>query len=270
MTKVDCKARRASVQDRKNVFIKRSLDAHKGFYTYDKVVYVRASEKVIITCPEHGDFEQLPINHVRGNGCAKCRSKLMGDLLRKSTKQFVLEATEKHNNFYSYKKTKYKTKSDKVVITCPVHGDFKQSASNHLMGRGCHSCGDAMQWDCSINGFKKLCDKNNSGKGLLYILQCSKGSEVFFKIGITSVGVKSRYYSKGAMPYNYTVSFLIEGSPYYIFSLEAQLHRILRKKEKRYTPKIPFGGYTECFTTIKPIERLLKRLTSTEQLQLIA
>ena len=28
--------------------------------------------KVIITCPEHGDFFQTPNNHLKGQGCPKC------------------------------------------------------------------------------------------------------------------------------------------------------------------------------------------------------
>ena len=30
-------------------------------------------KKVIITCPIHGDFEQLSYNHLQGKGCPKCR-----------------------------------------------------------------------------------------------------------------------------------------------------------------------------------------------------
>jgi len=57
-------------------------------------------------------------------------------------------------------------------------------------------------------------------------------------------------------------------SPSVIYDLEVKLHAFL--ENYRYKPVIKFKGYTECFTTIKPIERLLKRLSTTEQLQLLA
>ncbi len=30
---------------------------------------------LVITCPEHGDFEQLPMSHLAGKGCWKCRTR---------------------------------------------------------------------------------------------------------------------------------------------------------------------------------------------------
>jgi hypothetical protein len=33
-------------------------------YSYDKVIYVTKDAKVIITCPDHGDFSQSPDHHL--------------------------------------------------------------------------------------------------------------------------------------------------------------------------------------------------------------
>ncbi len=42
-------------------------------YNYSKTNYINAKTKVIITCPEHGDFLQNPDNHLRKHyGCPKC------------------------------------------------------------------------------------------------------------------------------------------------------------------------------------------------------
>ena len=54
-------------------FKKRSTIKHKGKYTYDNTIYTGATTKVIITCPEHGDFEQLPNMHLQGRGCPRCK-----------------------------------------------------------------------------------------------------------------------------------------------------------------------------------------------------
>jgi len=53
-------------------FIKQANIKHNNKYSYDKVVYVNSSNKVIITCSKHGDWSQLPSNHLWGFGCEKC------------------------------------------------------------------------------------------------------------------------------------------------------------------------------------------------------
>lgn len=59
---------------------------------------------------------------------------------RKSTEEFISEAEKIHNYFYSYEKVDYKNNKTKIIITCPVHGDFKQSPVQHLR-YGCWRCG---------------------------------------------------------------------------------------------------------------------------------
>jgi len=53
-------------------FIRRSRIIHGDKYLYDKCIYKNCREKVRITCPKHGDFLQLPCNHLKGGGCRKC------------------------------------------------------------------------------------------------------------------------------------------------------------------------------------------------------
>jgi Zn ribbon nucleic-acid-binding protein len=74
-------------------FLEKANLLHNNFYNYDKVVYNRSWNKVIITCPKHSDFECSPNNHLRNKGCPKCkRSK--GELtivnyLQENNIQFV-------------------------------------------------------------------------------------------------------------------------------------------------------------------------------------
>lgn len=60
---------------------------------------------------------------------------------RLTTEQFIERATEVHNGKYDYSKVEYKNAQTKVVIICPIHGEFLQSAYGHLEGRGCPICG---------------------------------------------------------------------------------------------------------------------------------
>ena len=58
-----------------------------------------------------------------------------------NTEKFIEKAIAKHGNLYDYTNTAYTKAADKVLITCSVHGDFKQTASAHLQGTGCPECG---------------------------------------------------------------------------------------------------------------------------------
>jgi very-short-patch-repair endonuclease len=129
-------------------FIERAKKVHGNKYIYDKVNYVNAHTKVIITCREHGDFEQLADAHIRGTGCKKCylinnKNKTL------TTKEFIKRARQIHGLKYDYFKTNYIDHDTKVIITCGEHGDFKQTPTSHLMGCGCQKCG-------KINNFINL------------------------------------------------------------------------------------------------------------------
>ena len=58
-----------------SLFVERSKKIHRGKYDYSKTVYINNSTNVIITCPVHGDFEQMPVNHLKGRGCSLCKYK---------------------------------------------------------------------------------------------------------------------------------------------------------------------------------------------------
>ena len=49
-------------------------EKHGNKYIYSKLKYKSDEEKVIIICPEHGEFLQTPGSHKQGDGCLKCNS----------------------------------------------------------------------------------------------------------------------------------------------------------------------------------------------------
>lgn len=53
-------------------FIAKARAIHGDKYDYSKVVYINAKTKVCIICPEHGEFWQLPNNHLQYRGCSAC------------------------------------------------------------------------------------------------------------------------------------------------------------------------------------------------------
>lgn len=108
---------------------------HGGKYDYSKVEYNGRKAKVCIICPTHGEFWQTAESHMDGLGCPKCGKRFMD-------KDYFIEQAQKiHGHRYDYSKVEYgKTNADKVIIVCPIHGEFNQTPKSHLRGAGCPFC----------------------------------------------------------------------------------------------------------------------------------
>lgn len=129
-------------------FINQSNIIHNNRYNYDKTEYIDKISKVIITCPEHGDFLQPARNHLNGRGCRLCARKLVGELTKNNSENYFNKCKIIHNNKYDYSKAKYISLRDNINIICPIHGDFLQLAVHHLHNKaGCMQCyKDKHEW----------------------------------------------------------------------------------------------------------------------------
>ena len=61
------------LRNTKEEFVEKATKVH-GQFDYSKVVYKNNNTKVIIGCPEHGDFAQIPRMHISGVGCPECNA----------------------------------------------------------------------------------------------------------------------------------------------------------------------------------------------------
>ena len=114
-------------------FKERSVKIHDDRYEYTEMELDGNDTMVEIICPEHGKFEQRASSHLVGSGCPKCAGNTP-----KTTLDFISNASTVHNGFYDYSKTRYHNAYSKVIITCPIHGDFEQTPDNHINGKqGC-------------------------------------------------------------------------------------------------------------------------------------
>ena len=66
---------------------------------------------------------------------------------RKSSDEFIREAQSIHHNKYDYSKVEYVNNKTKVCIVCPEHGEFWQTPSDHLNGKGCPQCAGNVRCD---------------------------------------------------------------------------------------------------------------------------
>ena len=118
-------------------FIEQAKNTHGDKYDYSKVTYINTCTKICIICPEHGEFWQTPSNHInQKQGCPKCSHRSY----KYTLEEFIEKARKIHGNKYDYSKVNYINNRTKVCIICPEHGEFCQSPSKHLYGKGCPKC----------------------------------------------------------------------------------------------------------------------------------
>ena len=118
----------------KEEFVLNANIIHKNKYDYSSSIFINTKTKIVIICPIHGKFKQIPSEHLRSSGCKKCFIEQQ----RKINKtNFISKANEIHNKKYDYSLTKYTNIYTKVKILCPKHGQFFQNPKNHLNVFGC-------------------------------------------------------------------------------------------------------------------------------------
>jgi len=117
-------------------------EVHGDRYDYSKVEYVSAKKKVVIVCPDHGEFEKTPDNHKRGQGCPTCgRIERSQRKIEGKKKTVITDFRKVHGDRYDYSKVEYVKSLQKVTIICPDHDEFEQTPNSHLSGSGCPQCG---------------------------------------------------------------------------------------------------------------------------------
>ena len=207
-------------------FIVKAKGIHKDKYDYSKVDYINMHTKVIIICPIHGEFTQDGLAHLRGDTCKKCNGLIRG--IKK-----IQEFKAIHLDKYTYDKVVYLNTKTNILITCPIHGDFKQKPENHLKGSGCPSCAGY--------GF----DINKPA--ILYYLKITTNSNrILYKIGITNNSVNERFTLKELERIEIVKQKLYENGTD-AYNWEQRL--LAMYKQYQYVgPNILVSGNTELFT----------------------
>lgn len=125
-----------------HLFKKEADRVHKNKYTYNENSYTKLINTVVINCPIHGEFKQRAEQHIKGSNCPQCAIESSSNKTRWTKEQFIEKAIKVHGNKYDYSKVEYKQNKILITITCPKHGDFKQTPHTHTQGSGCLKCRD--------------------------------------------------------------------------------------------------------------------------------
>ncbi len=121
-------------------FIQKAILIHGDKYNYSLTVYEGRNSRIKIICPEHGLFEQIVDNHLKGKGCKKCGINERTETITHSKEKFINKANLIHGNRYNYSNVIYANSYTKIEIICNIHGSFQQLPSIHLNGYGCKIC----------------------------------------------------------------------------------------------------------------------------------
>jgi len=159
-------------------FIAQLNEVYKNNLDFSKSVYVNNHTCVIVECEKHGEFKMLPKDLIDGRGCIKCNKEKR---IEKRYKKFVSEAKILHNNKYTYPNysdSNYIDSSTKLVISCPIHGDFKQTSSHHLLLCGCQKCSNTSK---RLKRLKRLSDDKFDGNQVFPSYN-KKGCDIFDEI----------------------------------------------------------------------------------------
>lgn len=147
-------------------WINKAVNKHGDLYDYSLVNYVNSTEPVIIKCKKHGEFSQIPANHInQGSGCPKC--------LVVTTEDWIKKALLVHpDELYDYKETVYSGSEKPLNIYCKninrlgiEHGWFTILASEHLKGTKCKLCQHQARSNNKFTWIEKA--KENKGNNLM-------------------------------------------------------------------------------------------------------
>jgi len=122
-------------------FVTYCTVVHDGKYTYPNTVYVNDNTEVLINCPIHGEFLQLPKVHKKGHGCKACAVEESIERMRNTAEENIAECNRVHNNAYTYNFSGAETSHDTFEAICPEHGSWYPTIVNHVSNKsGCPKC----------------------------------------------------------------------------------------------------------------------------------
>jgi len=131
-----------------NEILKRFKSKHKGKFDYTKFRYNGKDIPSIIVCKKHNKrLEVTSEDHMRyvSGGCKTCFSEHSSWKQRMKIKDFILKALKVHKGKYDYSLShQFENQHEKIIIICPIHGEFKLTPANHThktRPQGCKYCG---------------------------------------------------------------------------------------------------------------------------------
>lgn len=240
---------------------------HDNKYDYSNFEYRGSQIKSIIICKTHGEFLQHSNSHLSGQGCKKCFNErnILNFIshgwkknVENRAKTFIEDCKIKNPNLI-FDKTVYSGKNNKVIVTCPIHGDYKTNPRLLLDGVLCRKCYyENLHERWSRKGWVNYCNKNNIEIAHFYIIKMKNNNEEFIKFGITTKDVKVRM-NKYPSSYKQEVIKIVSSNPDKIWMCESKMKK--EYKLYKYVPQMKFGGSSQECLSIETLNEILNDKT---------
>jgi len=161
-----CSKCKAEYNGKCNVINKLNDKFGEDYYGYDKLDYVNNTTKIKLICKKHGEFELIPADIPRHNGCEKCR--LESNRLKEYDK-WLHDVKIIHGNKYDYSLVDYQGSQNKVKIICSIHGEFETTPEGHkTKSGGCKDCRYLYTKESNSIGFDEIVKRSNVIHDSLY------------------------------------------------------------------------------------------------------
>jgi hypothetical protein len=115
-------------------FIEEARNAHGDEYDYSESIYINNNELITIKHKCGYVFHQRPINHINGQGCAKCAGNA-----KITPTEFLERFADKWGDNFDYSESCFNGPRENILIKHKICGTkFYQTPDLHL--RSVHSC----------------------------------------------------------------------------------------------------------------------------------
>jgi len=234
-------------------FIEACVNVHGNKYDYSKVNYTGDKNKVVIICPDHGEFTQLAGGHKAGRGCIMCGFEKSASSCRSNAEEFILSSKEVHGDKYDYSSVEYVNTDTKVSVVCPDHGQFHVTPYKHVKRRyGCPDCGKSRRgWTYSNPIY--MTDEECSHLYLIKLIDDYNGTN-FIKVGL-SVNPEARHKQIARESgYSVVLLYILKGTGRRLHKTELEV--LHWSNFEKYAPDREFAGSSECFKSGQTTEMI--------------
>ena len=235
-----------------------------SIYDFD---YTDKKSIIRFNCPVegHGDFSFQVDTMYNSNGCPVCsykksQNKRTQSIIKKNEqlrkvrqKKWLSYVKDRHGNLYDYTLVDYKDAKTPVKIICKNHGIIEQSPDTHKKA-GCRLCADEeLKGKYSKIYFQKYPDRKFRD-AFLYYLKFQYEDEIFFKVGVTTTSIFSRFGTVNKNIISLDIVNVKKTTLYDAWKMEVDIQKKHGDKF-RYKPILEGNslrkyriGQTECFS----------------------
>lgn len=137
-------------------WIERCNIKHNNKYDYSKSFFNYTSDEVIIICPEHGEFKNKALYHLK-SGCPRCSKN------KKFHIDDIKSLLDKNDTFYINPFDTYIGNRQKIEVVCKLKNHISKKSISHILSNvGCSHCSKKHKYN--KDEFINICNDIHNNK----------------------------------------------------------------------------------------------------------